>query len=145
MIDDMESVTAKLCSFARAYHSNHEKNKIFDDYLAYDLMGKEEYDEIGQLIEHEYDKSLFDLAYTFSGKRIRDKLNRYISPIPLSRAAFAERELTRFTWQRGECQYVICGAGMDTFAFRNDNPNIRIFEIDHPDTQRYKLEKIRNP
>ena len=86
MIDDMESVTAKLCSFARAYHSNHEKNKIFDDYLAYDLMGKEEYDEIGQLIEHEYDKSLFDLAYTFSGKRIRDKLNRYISPIPLSRA-----------------------------------------------------------
>ena len=144
MIDDMESITAKLCSFARAYHSNHEKNKIFDDYLAYDLMGKEEYDEIGQLIEHEYDKTRFDLAYNFSGKRIRDKLNRYISPIPLSRAAFAERELTRFTWQRGECQYVICGAGMYTFAFRNDNPNIRIFEIDHPDTQRYKLEKIRS-
>ena len=94
MIDDMESITAKLCSFARAYHSNHEKNKIFDDYLAYDLMGKEEYDEIGQLIEHEYDKTRFDLAYNFSGKRIRDKLNRYISPIPLSRAAFAERELT---------------------------------------------------
>ena len=130
MIDDMESITAKLCSFARAYHSNHEKNKIFDDYLAYDLMGKEEYDEIGQLIEHEYDKNRFDLAYTFSGKRIRDKLNRYISPIPLSRAAFAERELTRFTWQRGKCQYVICGAGMDTFAFRNDNPNIQVFEID---------------
>ena len=82
-------------------------------------------------------------AYNFSGKRIRDKLNRYISPIPLSRAAFAERELTRFTWQRGKCQYVICGAGMDTFAFRNDNPNIQVFEIDHPDTQRYKLEKIR--
>ena len=143
MIDDMESITAKLCSFARAYHSNHEKNKIFDDYLAYDLMGKEEYDEIGQLIEHEYDKNRFDLAYTFSRKRIRDKLNRYISPIPLSRAAFAERELTRFTWQRGKCQYVICGAGMDTFAFRNDNPNIQVFEIDHPDTQRYKLEKIR--
>ena len=32
---------------------------------------------------------------------------------------------------------------MDTFAFRNDNPNIQVFEIDHPDTQRYKLEKIR--
>lgn len=143
MIEDMESVTAKLCSFARAYHSNHEKNKIFDDYLAYDLMGKEEYEEIGQLIEHDYRKELYDPAYSFSGARIRDTLNHYISPIPLSRAAFAERELKRFAWERGACQYVICGAGMDTFAFRNDHPGIRVFEIDHPDTQRYKLEKIR--
>lgn len=143
MIDDMESVTAKLCSFARAYHSNREKNKIFDDYLAYDLMGKEEYEEIGQLIEHDYKKEAFDPAHTFSGEQIRDKLNEYISPIPLSRAAFAERELARFAWERGDCQYVICGAGMDTFAFRNENPHIRIFEIDHPDTQRYKLERIR--
>lgn len=143
MIDDMESVTAKLCSFARAYHSNHEKNKIFDDYLAYDLMGKEEYEQIGQLIEHDYKEALFDPAYAFSGARIRLNLNKYISPIPLSRAAFAERELARFAWERGECQYVICGAGMDTFAFRNENPKIKIFEIDHPDTQRYKLERIR--
>ena len=56
MIDDMESITAKLCSFARAYHSNHEKNKIFDDYLAYDLMGKEEYPrrrrDLGNRLSH---------------------------------------------------------------------------------------------
>lgn len=144
MIDEMESITAKLCSFARAYHSNHVKDKIFDDYLAYDLMGKEEYEKTGQLIEHDYNAHLYDPAYNFSGVRILDKLNKYISPIPLSRAAFAERELTRFVMQRGECQYVICGAGMDTFAFRNINPNIKVFEIDHPDTQRYKLEKIKN-
>ena len=143
MIDDMESVTAKLCSFARAYHSDHERNKIFDDYLAYDLMGQEEYEQIGQLIEHNYRNELYDPAYFFSGARIKDKLNKYISPIPLSRAAFTERELSMFTRERGECQYVICGAGMDTFAFRNENPNIKVFEIDHPDTQRYKLERIR--
>ena len=29
-------------------------------------------------------------------------------------------------------------------AFRNGNPEIRIFELDHPDTQRYKLERIRD-
>lgn len=51
MIELQESMTAKLCSFARAYHSNFAKGKIFDDYLAFDLMGKEEYEEIGQLIE----------------------------------------------------------------------------------------------
>ncbi|MFQ9801440.1 MAG: class I SAM-dependent methyltransferase [Clostridia bacterium] len=27
--------------------------------------------------------------------------------------------------------------------FRNENPDIQIFELDHPDTQRYKLERIR--
>ena len=31
---------------------------------------------------------------------------------------------------------------MDTFIFRNDNDNIRIFEIDHPDTQRFKKARI---
>lgn len=143
MIDKQESTTAKLCSFARAFHSNYEKQKVFDDYLAFDLMGKEEYDEIGQLIEHEYDITAFDAGRSFSSAKIRASLNRYISPIPLSRIAYAERELDLFVRERGKCQYVICGAGMDTFAFRNANPNIMIFEIDHPDTQQYKLEKIR--
>ena len=32
---------------------------------------------------------------------------------------------------------------MDTFAFRNEDPDITIFELDHPDTQRYKLDRIR--
>lgn len=143
MIDTKESMTAKLCSFARAYHSNHERQKIFDDYLAYDLMGREEYERIRQLIEHDYKTELYDSSATFHGKQIREKLNRFISPIPLSRAALAEHELERFAWERGECQYVICGAGMDTFTFRNENHKIRIFEIDHPDTQRYKLSRIK--
>lgn len=143
MIDTQESITAKLCSFARAYHSNYGKEKIFDDYLAYDMMGKEEYEEIGQLIEHDFDASQCDPRYCFRSARICPRLNRYISPIPLSRIAFAERELSRFAEENEKCQYVICGSGMDTFAFRNDNPDIRIFELDHPDTQRYKLERIR--
>lgn len=143
MIDNQESVTAKLCSFARAYHSNHERSKIFDDYLAFDLMGREEYEEIGQLIEHDYKTELFDPRHDFRSSSIREEMDRYLSPIPLSRAAFAERELLRFAQEHGECQYVICGAGMDTFAFRNENPDIHVFEIDHPDTQRYKLRKIR--
>ena len=106
MIDTQESMTAKLCSFARAYHSNHGKEKIFDDYLAYDLMGKEEYEETGRLIEHCFQKERFDPAYAFHGKDIGDILNTFISPIPLSRASFAERELWRFAYDRGECQYV---------------------------------------
>lgn len=143
MIDTQESVTAKLCSFARAHHSNYGKQKIFDDYLAYDLMGREEYEEVGQLIEHNFEVAAFDPRGRFSGEKVYPELEQYISPIPLSRIAFAEQELIRFAEENGICQYVICGAGMDTFAFRNDNMNIRVFELDHPDTQRYKLERVK--
>jgi S-adenosylmethionine synthetase len=146
MVDTRESVTAKLCSFARAYHSNYGKQKIFDDYLAYDMMGKDEYEEIGQLIQHDFEAGAFDERDSFSRERVYPELNEYISPIPISRIAFAEQELLRFAEEHGEgpCQYVICGAGMDTFAFRNENPRIQVFELDHPDTQRYKLGRIRD-
>lgn len=143
MIDTQESITAKLCSFARAYHSNVERRKIFDDYLAYDMMGKEEYEEVGQLIQNGFDVGKIDKNYTFRSEKILSTLNRYISPIPISRIAFAEKKLLEFAGDKDKCQYVICGAGMDTFAFRNSNPNIKIFELDHPDTGRYKKERIK--
>lgn len=38
-----ESITAKICSFVRAYHSAYAKHKIYDDSLAYDLLGQNEY------------------------------------------------------------------------------------------------------
>ena len=31
---------------------------------------------------------------------------------------------------------------MDTFAFRNTDETIQIYELDHPDTQAYKLQRI---
>lgn len=143
MIERQESLTAKLCSFARAYHSSYEKQKIFDDYLAYDLMGKEQYEWVGRLIENNFVVKDFQTANGFQKEKIYPELNRLLSPIPLSRIAFAEQELLSFAKENKKCQYVICGAGMDTFSFRNENPNIRIFELDHPDTQAYKLKRIQ--
>ena len=57
MINMQESITAKLCSFARAYHSNFVREKIFDDYLAFDIMGKEEYENVKDLLKSIYDKN----------------------------------------------------------------------------------------
>ena len=143
MIDTRESVTAKVCSFIRAYHSNYRRDKIFDDYLAYDMMGKDEYEELKQMLEHEFCiHGLGPMEDTIE-RYLYSLLDRYVAPIPLSRIAYAEHELKHFSRKHGKCQYVICGAGMDTFAFRNKNPDIQIFELDHPDTQRYKLEKIK--
>lgn len=142
MVETRESVTAKLCSFARAYHSNFSRQKIFDDYLAYDMMGKVEYEEIGQLIEHDFIMGKYDPSRSFQREVICQRLSEFAS-IPLSRISFAEQRLLQFAQEHGCCQYVICGAGMDTFAFRNINSHIHIFELDHPDTQNYKLNRIR--
>jgi methyltransferase (TIGR00027 family) len=139
MTDERESTTAKICSFARAYHSVYAENKIFDDYLAYKLLGKEEYQSVESLLK--YDMGLFDVGAD-SSDPIRSVLGEFVTPIVLPRISYAENRLQRFFEKHGECQYVICGAGIDTFAFRNKNPGIRIFEIDHPDTQRYKLKRI---
>ncbi|MCR5601706.1 MAG: class I SAM-dependent methyltransferase [Ruminococcus sp.] len=137
MVDERESVTAKLCAFVRAWHSNISRNKIYDDYLAYDFIGKEEYDNIYDMISHG-----FNGGYSFSKEDTEQLISEYIASIPLSRIHFNESRLEAFAVENDNVQYVICGAGSDTFSFRNDNEKIEIFEIDHPDTQRYKLERI---
>ncbi len=43
----------------------------------------------------------------------------------------------------GVRQYVVLGAGLDTFACRNPFPGLRVFEVDHPQTQAWKLERLR--
>lgn len=143
MMESHESTTAKLCSFARAYHSVYARKKIFDDFLALDFMGPEQYEETGLLIRNNYQKKRTDPRRSFHSSEIADRLNRYLMPIPVSRIAFAEQKLSLFAGQFPQCQYVICGAGMDTFLFRNGNDHIRIFEVDHPDTQRFKKRRIR--
>ena len=138
MIDERESVTAKICAFVRAWHSNRARQKIYDDYLAYDMLGKEEYDSI-----YDFIRSGLGSSQQFSREDTEQIISEYFAPIPLSRIHFNESRLADFAGENGKIQYVICGAGSDTFAFRNDNRDIEVFEIDHPDTQRYKLEKIR--
>lgn len=40
----------------------------------------------------------------------------------------------------GVRQYVLLGAGLDTFAHRNPHPGLQVFEVDHPATQQWKRE-----
>jgi len=61
----------------------------------------------------------------------------------LSRARYTEDALERAVMQ-GVKQYVILGAGMDTFAFRRSEMMelLEVFEIDHPATQNFKLLRL---
>ena len=59
------------------------------------------------------------------------------------RARFAEDVLAQ-AMQRGVRQYVILGAGFDSFAYcRCDwTSGLSVYEVDHRDTQRVKLERL---
>ena len=37
---------------------------------------------------------------------------------------------------------MILGAGLDTFAYRRPDPNLRVFEVDHPATQAWKQGRL---
>jgi methyltransferase (TIGR00027 family) len=60
------------------------------------------------------------------------------------RSRFAEDELAKAI-ARGVGQYVLLGAGLDTSPYRPGHCAQRVdtFEVDHPDTQRWKLERLR--
>ena len=58
------------------------------------------------------------------------------------RARFAEDVLAEAVRTRGATQYLVLGAGLDTFALRNPHPELRVFEVDHPATQAWKRERL---
>lgn len=140
MLKNKPSFTAKFCAYARAYHSNYAKEKVYDDYLAFDFLGKEEYEKIQDSIITILNKQSWQIPKVETRDEFLDEL---ITPIILTRIKYAEEKLVQYANEKHKIQYVICGAGLDTFAFRNENMNIEIFELDHPNTLNYKLERIK--
>ena len=61
------------------------------------------------------------------------------------RARYAEDCLAQGV-ERGVAQYVVLGAGLDTFACRQPpwSRRLQIFELDHPATQQWKRERLRH-
>lgn len=59
----------------------------------------------------------------------------------VARSRYAEDNLARAV-ECGVSQYVLLGAGLDTFAHRNAYPGLKVFEVDHPATQQWKRELL---
>lgn len=76
---------------------------------------------------------------------LRRLVNVHIAPSPLCRAAYTERVL-KAEALNGTEQYVILGAGLDTFAFRETEflSKHKVFEADHPLTPAGRSPKILN-
>ena len=122
------SQTALITAYARAYHQITDRPQIFTDPLAARLLGvtAEELTELGtSTTDH-------------LGAGASDRPRRLFFA---ARARFAE-DTVAAAIAAGVRQVVILGAGLDTFAYRNPRPDLRVFEVDHPATQAWKRERL---
>lgn len=59
-----------------------------------------------------------------------------------ARSRLAEDTLAAHRGEFGTRQYVVLGAGLDTFALRNPFEDVTVFEVDTPASQAWKLERL---
>ncbi|MGM9927751.1 MAG: class I SAM-dependent methyltransferase [Bacillus sp. (in: firmicutes)] len=145
MNTEQASMTAKISAFARAYHSLMDEPKIFDDFLADEWLTDEEYAQISQYMADGI--TFFDpeRAKDFSTKEeaLKWVVQTQLAPTPLARAKFCE-DMLKNAMTFGTKQYIILGAGLDTFAFRFSSllEQLDVFEVDHPNTQNFKRQMM---
>ena len=144
-MNNKASITALMSSFGRAFHAENEKHPIFSDILAKDLMTEEEYCAVQGYIlgGAKFFEPEIDPAKQNPKEILKKIINAHIAPSPLCRAAYTEQALKTAVLS-GTKQYVILGAGLDTFAFREPKflSKYKVFEVDHPLTQADKKERI---
>jgi len=125
--DQIASRTALATAYLRAAHQILDgESLILNDPVALILLGPD------------------------AENRIRDAADKYMTPEAKAlrshvvlRSRYTEDRL-KSSIERGVNQYIIVGAGFDTFAVRQPAwaTHLRIIEIDHPDTQHLKRKKI---
>jgi methyltransferase (TIGR00027 family) len=124
--DELPSYTALTAAAARAAHLIVDSAPtIFADRLASRLLGEQAGELIGY---HRAHGSHLVLAAARAQVTCRSR--------------YAEDRLTDAA-ERGITQYVILGAGLDSFAYRSPLAGrVRVFEVDHPATQQWKRSRL---
>lgn len=118
------SQTAQRVAVRRAAHQLLDQPRVLDDPLALLIIGSEAAAGL---------RSNSKRDYSFS---------RAFRAFMAARSRYAEDELA-LSVAKGVVQYVVLGAGLDTFAYRNPHWGLRVFEVDHPATQAWKREQLR--
>ncbi len=110
------SKTALRVAIRRAAHQLMDQPPVLDDPIAVRLVGD---------------------GFARDMDRAQHKVARDFRAFMAARSRFVEDQLAVAVGQ-GVTQYVVLGAGLDTFAWRNPFPSLRVFEVDFPATQEWK-------
>jgi methyltransferase (TIGR00027 family) len=110
------SRTALRVAQRRAIHQVLDQPPVLTDPIAIPLLGPE---------------------FTYDAEKESTRYARAFRAFMVARSRLAEDHLAEAV-ARGLRQYVVLGAGLDTFAYRNPFAQIRVFEVDFPATQVWK-------
>src|SRR5579884_3404694 len=127
MQEGVPSRTAFGVAYRRAAHQLlDERPPVLDDPVAVPILGPDT--SAGIIANSEKHRHPFSLT---------------MRALMVVRSRCAEDHLKRAV-ASGVRQYVVLGAGLDTFAYRNPFPpeRLRVFEVDHPATQEWKRELL---
>jgi len=126
--EDSPSRTAYEVAISRAAHQILDLPRVFEDPVALTLLGPKA-----------------AAGIRAAENRFNRRYARYLRGFLVARSRLAEDALSEAV-ARGVRQYVLLGAGLDTFAHRNPHlaAGLRVFEVDHPATQQWKRELISN-
>jgi len=115
------SRTALRVALRRAAHQLYDAPPlVLDDPIAVPILGDSYAEELRRTPTH-------------PNRRFSTGLRAFL----VARSRYSEDNLARAAGE-GMTQYVLLGAGLDTFAHRNPYPQLRVFEVDHPATQQWK-------
>ncbi len=118
------SRTALRVALRRAAHQLYDSPIVFEDPLAVAILGDTYAEELRR-------------TPTRTDRPFSIGLRSFL----VARSRYAEDHLAGAI-ASGVKQYVLLGAGLDTFAYRNPYPELRVFEVDHPATQLWKRELL---
>jgi methyltransferase (TIGR00027 family) len=127
MKEDCPSTTADRVAMRRAAHQLLDDPRVFEDPIALRII------DVASAAALQSDPQQFEAG----------PLTHYLRAFVAARSRYAEDLLAQAV-QRGVRQYVVLGAGLDTFAYRNPYPAeaLRVFEVDHPATQAWKRSRL---
>lgn len=123
MLEHQPSRTAQRVAVRRAAHQLWDHPRVFDDPVALKIIGVDEAENLARSQPSD----------TAAGQ--------YLRAFITARSRYAEDQLAEAVG-RGTTQYVVLGAGLDTFACRNPFAGLRVFEVDHPATQAWKRKQL---
>lgn len=116
------SRTALGVAIRRAVHQLLEDPTVLNDPIAIPILGRH---------------------FQLNREQQTHPYHRTFRAFITGRSRLAEDQLAAAV-QSGVTQYVLLGAGLDTFAYRNPWANLHVFEMDFPATQLWKRSLLRD-
>jgi len=133
MKEGQSSRTAEAAAALRANHFKNTVSPVFSDPYAFELTSRG------------WKKFLSSpLLVKLMNSAVLNRTLGLLTGQVVGRSRYAEDLLDQAVQQNTQ-QYVLVGAGLDSFVLRESHhyPILKIFEVDHPDTQAAKQAKLK--